>query len=145
MGERVKGKVVAVIGAGSIGPGIGNGKAAAIVYAREGARVLAVDDNLKAAEETRDLIEAESGDCIVFRADISSASECRGVIKKCIDTFGRIDILHLNNTVNHPPQILEDENERPRPITQNLRFTGFIQGGDGVFINKKFLFPLIFL
>ncbi len=56
MGDRLKGKVAIVTGAGSVGPGMGNGKASAIVYAREGARVLAADVNLEAAEETRRII-----------------------------------------------------------------------------------------
>ncbi|MQY72152.1 MAG: 3-oxoacyl-ACP reductase, partial [Dehalococcoidia bacterium] len=56
MGERLKGKVAIVTGAGTISAGIGNGKAAAILFAREGARVMAVDCNLEAAEETRRLI-----------------------------------------------------------------------------------------
>ena len=59
---RVAGRAVLVTGAGSIGPGWGNGKAAAVLYAREGARVLCVDHRLAAAEETRDIVEGEGGD-----------------------------------------------------------------------------------
>ena len=55
MGERVKGKVAIVTGGGSIGPGIGNGKASAILYAREWARVMIVDYRLEAAQETETL------------------------------------------------------------------------------------------
>ncbi|HPG27464.1 MAG TPA: 3-oxoacyl-ACP reductase, partial [Myxococcota bacterium] len=63
MTGRLAGKVAIVTGAGSSGPGWGNGKAAAVLFAREGAQVLAVDINLEAAEETRGLIEAEGGVC----------------------------------------------------------------------------------
>ena len=63
MGERVKDKVVIVTGAGSIGPGWGNGKAAAVLYAREGAKVLAADRQQDAAEETQAIIAAEGGTC----------------------------------------------------------------------------------
>ena len=96
MGERVKGKVAIVTGAGVIGPGIGNGKASAIIYAREGARVMAVDCNLEAAEETKHLIDEEDGECITFKADVSKSDDCKSMVEKCIQTFGRIDILHNN-------------------------------------------------
>ena len=96
MGDRIKCKVAIVTGAGSIGPGIGNGKACAIVYAREGARVMAVDVNLDAAEETRRMIAEEGGECITFQADVSKSSDCKSMVDKCLETFGRIDILHNN-------------------------------------------------
>jgi len=96
MGERVKGKTVIITGAGSVGPGMGNGKASAIVYAREGARVMLVDRDLGAAEHTRALIADEGGQSITFRADVSQSSDCRSVIEQCIRTYGRIDILHNN-------------------------------------------------
>jgi len=96
MGERVKGKVALVSGAGVIGPGMGNGRASAIVYAREGAKVMAVDLNLDSAEETRRMIAEEGGECIAFKADVSRSDECRSMVEKCIQTFGRIDILHNN-------------------------------------------------
>jgi NAD(P)-dependent dehydrogenase (short-subunit alcohol dehydrogenase family) len=74
MGNRVEGKIAIVTGAGSAGPGMGNGKAAAIVYAREGAKVMVADYRLDAAEETRKIIEQEGGDCITFKADVSKSS-----------------------------------------------------------------------
>lgn len=96
MGGRLKGKVAIVTGAGSIGPGMGNGKATAILFAREGAQIMAVDCNLEAAEETRQLINEEGGDCVVFQADVSKSTDCKSMIEKCIQTFARIDILHNN-------------------------------------------------
>ena len=76
MSDRLKRKVAIVTGAGSVPgppdrPPIGNGKAAAIVFAREGASILAVDVRLDAAEETKRMIEAEGGTCSVFQGDIS--------------------------------------------------------------------------
>ena len=62
MDDRLKGKVAIVTGAGSSGPGIGNGRAAVIVFARKGARVLLVDQNETAAKETLDMIVAEKGE-----------------------------------------------------------------------------------
>jgi len=96
MGERLNGKVAIVTGAGSIGPGIGNGKATAIVFSREGARVMAVDYNLEAAEVTRRLIEKEGGECITLKVDVSKAGDCQSMVETCISKFGRADILHNN-------------------------------------------------
>lgn len=96
MGERLKGKAAIVTGAGSIGPGMGNGKATAIVFAREGSRVMAVDLNPEAAEETRRLIAEEGGECITFKADVTKAGDCQSMVEKCVQTFGRVDILHNN-------------------------------------------------
>ena len=75
MAERLKGKVALVSGAGSIGPGWGNGKAAAVLYAREGASVFCGDLDLAAAEQTRDLIRGEGGMAEAFRCDVTRADE----------------------------------------------------------------------
>ena len=120
--ERVKGKVAIVTGAGSMGPGMGNGKAAAIVYAREGAKVMAVDYNLEAAEETKRLIDEEGGDCIVFQADVSKSSDCKSIVEKCIETFGRVDILHNNVGIVRPTGVVESsEEEWDKIIDTNLK------------------------
>jgi NAD(P)-dependent dehydrogenase (short-subunit alcohol dehydrogenase family) len=101
MGERLKGKVAIVTGAGSVAgapdrPAIGNGKAAPILYAMEGAAVMAVDFNLEAAKETRRAITEEGGQCSVYRADVTRAEDCRAMAEECMKTYGRIDILHNN-------------------------------------------------
>jgi NAD(P)-dependent dehydrogenase (short-subunit alcohol dehydrogenase family) len=93
MGERLKGKVAMVVGAGSVGPGWGNGKATAVLFAREGAKVFAVDINLAAAEETKGLIENEGGECTVHQADVSKSDQVRAMVDRCIEIYGRIDIL----------------------------------------------------
>jgi NAD(P)-dependent dehydrogenase (short-subunit alcohol dehydrogenase family) len=94
--DRLKGKVAIVTGAGSMGPGLGNGKATAIVFAREGARVMLVDINLKAAEETKSLIDKEDGECIAFQADVTWPADCKAMVETCLRTYGRVDILHNN-------------------------------------------------
>jgi NAD(P)-dependent dehydrogenase (short-subunit alcohol dehydrogenase family) len=101
MGERLKGKVAIVTGAGSVigvpdRPPVGNGKAAAIVYAMEAATVMVVDLNIDAAEETRRAIQEKGGICSVFRADVTRAEDCRAMAEQCVKTYGRIDILHNN-------------------------------------------------
>jgi len=96
MGERLKGKVALVTGAGSIGPGWGNGKATAVLFAREGAKVFAVDLNLEAADETRGIIEREGGVCHTCQADVAKAESVRAMVDACVAAFGRIDVL-INN------------------------------------------------
>jgi NAD(P)-dependent dehydrogenase (short-subunit alcohol dehydrogenase family) len=96
MGERLKDKVAIVTGAGSVGPGWGNGKATAVLFAREGARVLGVDISLAAVQETKGIIDQEGGDCTVHEADVSKSDEVKATVERCIQTYGRIDILHNN-------------------------------------------------
>ena len=100
MGERtgrVEGKVAIVTGAGSTpGPGIGTGRAAAVLLAREGARVLLVDLHPERAEETRELIAGEGGESAVLGADIATDEGCRAMVAAAVDAFGTVDIL-VNN------------------------------------------------
>ena len=96
MSGRLKDKVALVTGAGSSGPGWGNGKAAAVLFAREGAKVVAVDLNPAAAEETRDIIVAEDGECFALHTDVTRADQVEAMVQQGLDTYGRIDILHNN-------------------------------------------------
>jgi NAD(P)-dependent dehydrogenase (short-subunit alcohol dehydrogenase family) len=96
MGERLQKKVAFVTGLGSVGPGWGNGKAAAVVYAREGACVFGVDINLAAAEETKAIIEEEGGACTVMKGDVTSGADIAAAVERCIDQYGGLDILHNN-------------------------------------------------
>src|SRR3972149_2320241 len=75
MADRLKNKIALVVGAGSIGRGWGNGKATAVAFAREGAKVLCADIDLKAAEETVAIIKGEGGDARAFRADVGGVVE----------------------------------------------------------------------
>ena len=122
MGERLKGKVAIVTGAGSIGTGMGNGKATAIIFAREGARVMLVDLNLEAAGETKRIIDDEGGECVAFQADVSKADDCQRMIEKCIQTYGSIDILHNNVALGGPGGPVEtSEAEWDRVMAVNLK------------------------
>jgi NAD(P)-dependent dehydrogenase (short-subunit alcohol dehydrogenase family) len=97
VGERLKGKTAIVVGAGQTpGETIGNGRATAITFAREGARVLLVDKRLDSAEETARLIAAEGGECFALRADIREPADCAALAAACIARWGRIDVLHNN-------------------------------------------------
>lgn len=93
---RFKDKVVLVFGAGSSGPGWGNGKAAAALYAREGARVIAVDLQLEAAQETRAALHAEGLDALALAADVTSGTDIAGVVSRVMQSHGQIDVLHNN-------------------------------------------------
>lgn len=93
---RVLGKVALVVGAGSVGPGWGNGKAAAVLYAREGAKVFAVDVRREAADETVGIIRDEGGRAVARTADAADEGAVAAMVSACLDTYGRIDILHNN-------------------------------------------------
>lgn len=99
---RLAGKVAVVVGAGqSPGSGpdddtIGNGRATALLFAREGAKVLAVDRRLDSAQETVDLIAAEGNTATAFEADICDEAQAAAITSTCLDTFGTIDVLHNN-------------------------------------------------
>ena len=90
-------KVAIVIGAGQTpGETIGNGRATAIRFAREGAWVLLVDKRPESAEDTARMIKEASGEASIFAADITVEEDCRAIAKTCVDRYGRIDILHNN-------------------------------------------------
>jgi NAD(P)-dependent dehydrogenase (short-subunit alcohol dehydrogenase family) len=94
---RLAGKVALVAGAGQTpGETLGNGRAAALLFAREGARVLCVDRELDSAEETRARIAAEGGEAAACAADVTRAEDCARAAVECGERFGRIDVLHNN-------------------------------------------------
>jgi NAD(P)-dependent dehydrogenase (short-subunit alcohol dehydrogenase family) len=133
MGQRVKDKVALVFGAGSSGPGWGNGKAAAALYAREGARVYAVDLRAEAAEETRRVIEAEGGQCTALVADVTQSAQIQAVVARVLDEAGRIDILHNNVGITEMGGPIEASEESwHRVLDTNLT---------GVFLTCKHVLP----
>ena len=94
---RLAGKVAIVVGAGQTpGDTIGNGRATALVFAREGARVLLVDNRLDSARETQEMIASERGEALSVEADVTREDDCRAVAAACVEQFGRIDVLHNN-------------------------------------------------
>jgi NAD(P)-dependent dehydrogenase (short-subunit alcohol dehydrogenase family) len=118
-------KVVLVTGAGSVGEGWGNGKAAAVLYAREGAQILAVDRNLEAAEETRRIIEQEGGVCFTMAADVAKAADVARMVDACLDHFGKIDVLHNNVGIAEtggPVEATEESWNRVIAVNQTSAF-----------------------
>lgn len=93
---RLKGKVALISGAGSIGPGWGNGKAAAVLFAREGAHIVAVDINGAAAEETAGIIESEGGSAVAIKADVTNETDVIIMVDRAVRQYGRLDILQNN-------------------------------------------------
>src|SRR6185437_4295787 len=97
MAGRVQDKVALVVGAGQTpGETIGNGRATALLLAREGARVVAVDRDLASAEETVAQIAAEGGEAIALQADATSEDSVKQMIAAAVDRFGYVHILHNN-------------------------------------------------
>jgi NAD(P)-dependent dehydrogenase (short-subunit alcohol dehydrogenase family) len=93
---RLAGKVAIIGGAGSIGPGWGNGKASATLMARAGAAVVAVDRDPDAAAQTVEIIRAEGGQAIAVEGDLSRSETAQKLVAETLSAFGRIDILHNN-------------------------------------------------
>ncbi len=90
-------KVAIIVGAGQTpGATIGNGRATAVLFAREGARVFATDRDLDSARETVGLIEKEGREALAFAADVTDESSLQAAIAACLERWGRIDILHYN-------------------------------------------------
>lgn len=94
---RLDDKVAIVVGAGQTpGDTIGNGRATAILFAREGAKVLLVDRDIESAKETQRTIEEEGGEASAFEADVTQEGACHAMAQAAIERYGRIDVLHNN-------------------------------------------------
>jgi NAD(P)-dependent dehydrogenase (short-subunit alcohol dehydrogenase family) len=123
---RLANKVAMVVGAGqSPGETLGNGRATALLFAREGAKVLAVDRDIAAAEQTAALIRQVGGEVEAFEADVVSEEALRLAVADCIGRWGRLDILHNNVGISvaggdaGPTEITQEAFDRI--MTVNLR------------------------
>src|SRR5690348_15382651 len=96
MAGRLQDKVALVAGAGCVGPGWGNGRAIAVRFAQEGAKVFAVDKNVDAMKETFDRARETGGEITLHTCDVTNSAAVKGMIDACIVAYGRIDIL-VNN------------------------------------------------
>jgi NAD(P)-dependent dehydrogenase (short-subunit alcohol dehydrogenase family) len=145
MAGRLQDKVAMVVGAGSSGPGWGNGKATAVLFAREGARVFCVDINPAAAEETAAIIRGEGGTAESFRADVSRAAEVEAMVARCLEVYGRIDVLDNNvGIVEVGGPVEASEESWDRVIDVNLKsmfltckqvLPAMLRQGGGVIVN----------
>ncbi len=142
---RLEGKVAIVTGAGSRGPGVGNGKATSVLFAREGAKVLLVDNAVDHAEETRAIIEDEGGEASTFQADVTIEADCRSMVETAVERYGRLDILDNNVGISLRKNVIEiDPDEWDRMMTINLKsmmlasrfaIPAMIETGGGAIIN----------
>lgn len=142
---RLDGKVAVITGAGSSGPGVGTGKATSILFAREGAKVLLVDIDEKAAIETQNEIAKEGGISSVYKCDVTSASDCEGMSEYTVSEFGRIDILFNNVGVSGPGSATDvqedvwdrvlDINLKSMMLTSKYIVPKMIETGGGSIIN----------
>jgi len=96
---RVEGKVALVVGAGMMGPSrgrLGNGRAAAVLLAKEGARVVAADKSLEAAEATVAVIKENGGEAVAIQGDVSKETDARRMVEATLEHYGKLDILDNN-------------------------------------------------
>jgi NAD(P)-dependent dehydrogenase (short-subunit alcohol dehydrogenase family) len=122
MPGRLEGKIAIVAGAGSSGSGWGNGKATAVLFAREGATVFAVDIDEAAAAETASIIESEGGTCAVHAADVADPDAVSALVQACLERFGRIGVLNNNVGIASLGGVVEESVESwDRVLRVNLR------------------------
>lgn len=122
MSGRLEGKAAVVIGAGSIGPGWGNGKATAVLFAREGAKVLCADIDEQAAIETAQIIAGEGGEAKALQMDATRAADVERLTQTCIECFGRLDVLDNNVGIVEVGDVVElSERRFDRIIAVNLK------------------------
>jgi NAD(P)-dependent dehydrogenase (short-subunit alcohol dehydrogenase family) len=129
------GKVAIVTGAGSVGPGWGNGRATATLLARQGASVFLIDIVDEAVEQTRKTIEDEGNICATHRCDMLNAADVQEMVQACIDRFKRVDIL-VNNVGGSEPgnPVTMPEEAWDRQIDFNIKT---------VFLGCKYVLPLM--
>ncbi len=96
MPDRLAGKSAIITGAGSRAEGIGNGRATAILFAREGADLLLVDRDETAVQATLDMIRAEGNDAAIAVADVTSTEDCSRIVADAVSRYGKLDVLHNN-------------------------------------------------
>jgi NAD(P)-dependent dehydrogenase (short-subunit alcohol dehydrogenase family) len=143
--QRLSGKIAIVTGGGSRAAGIGTGRAAAILFARHGARVLVVDRDLSAAEDTVAMIAEEGGESVAFQADVTSADSCAEMVREAVGRWGGLDILDNNLGTEGPGTILSvDDAGWDRVIEVNVKsivlasraaIPAMVDSGGGVIVN----------
>ncbi len=138
MPGRLRDKVAVVVGAGQTpGATIGNGRAISVLFAREGAKVMLVDCRLDSALETKAMIDREGGESFAFEADVTKTEDCRCIPEKCLEVYGRIDI--LVNVVGigeetGDPEAEVGEQEWDRILEVNLK---------GMYLTCKYILPVM--
>ncbi len=135
MAGRLQGKVALVFGAGSSGPGWGNGKATAVLFAREGARVVAVDRDEALARETAAIITGEGGTADAIAGDVTRSDDIKAVVDRAVAAHGRIDVLHNNVGITAMGGPIEESEESFRRVL-DINLTG-------MFLTCKHVLPVM--
>ena len=133
--KRLENRVALVFGAGSVGPGWGNGKAAAVAYAREGALVTCVDWNAEAAEETASIIRREGGRAEAYECDITASRDVQDTVARTVAALGPVAILHNNvgqAKLGDPVELSEEEWQRQLDLNVT-----------GMFLTCKYTLPVM--
>jgi NAD(P)-dependent dehydrogenase (short-subunit alcohol dehydrogenase family) len=117
-GWGLDGKVAVVTGGGAVGDGIGNGRAAAILLARAGARVVVVDREGALAKRTVEMIGAGGGEAIAVEADVTRAADCAAMVQAALDGFGRLDLLDNNVGIGSRGSVVDETEESWRRVMQ---------------------------
>lgn len=110
--QGLEGKVAIVTGGGAEGDGIGNGRAAAILLARAGARVLVVDRRLESAQRTVSMIVEEKGTAEAFQGDVTTPAGCAGMVEATLERWDRLDVLVNNVGIGSRGSVIEETEER---------------------------------
>jgi NAD(P)-dependent dehydrogenase (short-subunit alcohol dehydrogenase family) len=112
------GKVAIVAGGGAAGDGIGNGRAAAILLARAGTKVVVADRALELAQRTVDMIAAEGGTAVAHAGDMTQEAECRRLVDAAVDRWGRLDFLDNNIGIGSRASVVDEKPEEYRRVMQ---------------------------
>ena len=144
---RLKDKVAIVAGAGAIAEGWSNGRATAVLFAREGAKVFAVDRDLKSAEETCAIIKSEGGEATPHQCDVSIAAQVDAMVDACLARYRRIDVLFNNvglQVVGGPLDVEEEDwdrlmtvNVKSMYLTCRAVIPHMIRQGGGAIVNNS--------
>jgi hypothetical protein len=102
MAGRLQGKSALIVGAGCVGPGWGNGRAACVLFAQEGAKIFAVDRDMAPMEETVARVKDDGGEITTHLCDVTRQASVAAMVKACKETYGRIDAL-VNNVGGSAP------------------------------------------
>src|SRR5690242_4752931 len=133
MAGRLQDKVAIITGAGCVGPGWGNGRAAAVIFAQEGAKVFAVDLKAEAMEETVQRAREAGGEITTHTCDATNSTQVADMVRACVETYGRVDVL-VNNVGGSAPGgvVALSEEAWDRQITFNMKT---------VFLTCKYVIP----
>jgi len=135
MSGRLHNRVAIVTGAGCVGPGWGNGRATAVRFAEEGAKIFAVDRNPDSVKETIERVKAAGGEIVTHQCDVTGSASVEVMAKTCLDRFGRIDIL-VNNVGGsaHGGPVEMSEDVWDAQVDYNLK---------SVFLTLKHVLPVM--